>query len=69
MNVDIKFPREKMRALQLFIELKGLSYADELTQAAEALYQKHVPSSVKTFLASKEKTKDDQPDSSASAVE
>ena len=69
MKVEFKFPTEKMRALRLFAKQKGLSYADELTQAAEALYQKHVPSSVKTFLASKEKTKDDQPDPSASAVE
>lgn len=69
MKVEFKFPTEKMKALQMFADQKGLSIEDELVQATEALYQKHVPGSVKAFIASKVKAKDVQPDPSASAVE
>lgn len=69
MKVEFKFPTEKMRALRLFAKQKGLSIEDELVQATEALYQKHVPGSVKAFLACKEMTREAQPDSSPSAVE
>ena len=69
MKVEFKFPTEKMRALRLFAKQKGLSIEDELVQATEALYQKHVPGSVKAFLACKEMTREAQPDTSPSAVE
>ena len=69
MKVEFKFPPEKMRALRLFAKQKGLSIEDELVQATEALYQKHVPGSVKAFLSSKEEVREVQPDPSASAVE
>lgn len=69
MKVEFKFPTEKMRALKLFAKQKGLSIEDELVQATEALYQKHVPGSVKAFLACKEMTREVQSDPSPSAVE
>ena len=69
MKVEFKFPTDKMRALKLFAKQKGLSIEDELVQATEALYQKHVPGSVKAFLACKEMTREVQPDPSPSAVE
>ena len=69
MKVEIKFSAEKMRALKMFAKQKGLSIDDELLQAVEALYQKHVPGSVKAFLVSKEMMREVQPDPSASAVE
>lgn len=69
MKVEFKFPTEKMRALRLFAKQKGLCIEDELVQATEALYQKHVPGSVKAFLACKEMTREVQTDPSPSAVE
>ena len=69
MKVDFKYPTEKYRALELFAEQKGLDVQNELAQAAEALYQKHVPGSVKAFIASKEKPEGASAESASSAVE
>ena len=71
MKVEFKFDTEKMRALKMYTEQKGVSIESELAQAAEALYQKHVPGNVKAFIESKSKgyrPKRKPQDSSASAV-
>lgn len=69
MRVEFKFHTEKFRALKLFVTMKGLDVEDELAQAAEALYQKHVPGNVKAFIASKEKPEGASAESASSAVE
>ena len=53
MKVEFRFDSDKMRALRMYTEQKGISLDDELVQAVEGLYQKHVPSSVKTFIGNK----------------
>lgn len=57
MKVEFKFDSEKMRALKMYTEQKGVSVESELEQAAEALYQKHVPSNVKAFIDGKSRGK------------
>ncbi len=73
MNVEIKLDREKYHALKMSMEQKGTTVEAELAQAAEVLYQKQVPSSVKAFIESKSKGKGYRPKrkpqgTSASAV-
>ena len=73
MKVMFSFDSDKMKALKMYTEQKGISIEDELEQAAEGLYQKQVPSSVKAFIESKSKgkgcrSKRKLQDSSASAV-
>ena len=53
MKVEFKFDSEKMRALKMYTEQKGVSIESELEKAAEALYQKHVPGNVKAFIEGK----------------
>lgn len=53
MKVEFRFDSDKMRALRMYTEQKGISLDDELVQAVEGLYQKYVPSSVKTFIGNK----------------
>ena len=71
MKVEFKFDSEKMRALKMYTEQKGVSIESELEQAAEALYQKHVPGNVKAFIEGKSRgnrAKRKQQNSSPSAV-
>ena len=71
MKVEFKFDSEKMRALKMYTEQKGVSIEAELAQAAEALYQKHVPGNVKAFIEGKSRgnrSKRKPQGSSASAV-
>lgn len=71
MKVEFKFDSEKMRALKMYTEQKGVSIESELAQAAEGLYQKHVPGSVKAFIEGKSRgsrAKRKPQGSSASAV-
>ena len=56
MKVEFRFDSDKMRALKMYTEQKGVSLEEELVQAAEGLYQKHVPASVKAFIGHKVKT-------------
>ena len=72
MNVEIKFDREKYHALKMSMEQKGTTVEAELAQAAEGLYQKHVPASVKAFIGHKAKNRRSRGNpqgSSSSAVE
>lgn len=41
---------EKLLALRMYAEQKGVSIEEELTREAEGLFQKYVPGSVKAFL-------------------
>ena len=55
MKVMFNYDREKMKALEMYAEQKGVSLQDELAQAADNLYQKIVPGNVKAFIASRAK--------------
>lgn len=70
-NIVISYDEEKLCALQLFAEQKGVSIEDELTQTVEGLYQKYVPANVRAFLDMKaegQKPKKKVRGASASAV-
>ena len=72
MKVEFRFDSDKMRALKMYMEQKGVSLEEELVQAAEGLYQKHVPASVKAFIGHKAKNRRPRGNpqgSSSSAVE
>ena len=72
MKVEFHFDGDKMRALKMYTEQKGVSLEEELVQAAEGLYQKHVPASVKAFIGHKAKYRRSRRNpkrSSSSAVE
>ena len=71
MKVMFSFDSDKMKALKMYTEQKGVSIESELEQAAEALYQKHVPGNVKAFIEGKSRgnrTKRKPQNASASAV-
>lgn len=72
MKVMFNYDREKMKALEMYAEQKGVSLQDELAQAADNLYQKIVPGNVKAFIASRAKYRRPRkkpPESSVSAVD
>lgn len=54
-TVCIDFSEEKMEALVQFLEEKGASLGQELTEYTEKLYEKTVPPQVKKFLEAREK--------------
>ena len=48
--IMVGYEEEKLMALRMYAEQKGVSIEEELAQAAENLYQKIVPGNVKAFL-------------------
>ncbi len=46
----VSYEEEKLLALRMYAEQRGVSVEDEMAQTAEALYQKYVPANVRTFL-------------------
>lgn len=69
--IMVGFEEEKLLALRMYAEQKGVSIEDELAQAADNLYQKIVPGNVKAFLDMKtggHKSRKKQQDISSSAV-
>lgn len=69
--IMVGYEEEKLLALRMYAEQKGVSIEEELAQAAEAMYQKIVPSNVRSFLDMKlesQKPKKKERDASASAV-
>jgi hypothetical protein len=67
-TIYVKFDEEKLFALRTYTEQKGISLEEELAQAAEALFQKLVPGSVKAFLDVKNEATKPKKKSSSSAV-
>ena len=57
MKVMFNYDSDKMKALKMYTEQKGVSIEEELQLAAESLYQKHVPASVKAFIGNKSKAR------------
>lgn len=56
--VNVSFEDQKLFAAKLYMEQKGLSFEDEMSKAADALYGKYVPANVREFL---EMSVDSQP--------
>lgn len=48
--IMVSYEEEKLLALRMYAEQRGVSVEDELAQTAEALYQKYVPANVRSFL-------------------
>lgn len=69
--IMVGYEEEKLLALRMYAEQKGVSIEEELAQAADNLYQKIVPGNVKAFLEMKtggQKPGKKQRDISSSAV-
>lgn len=49
-NVTLTFDEEKLSALKLYLEQKGLTLDSELTAAVENIYVKIVPSHVRDYI-------------------
>ena len=48
--IMVSYEEEKLLALRMYAEQRGVSIEEELTQAAEAMYQKIVPANVRAFV-------------------
>ena len=48
--IMVSYEEEKLLALRMYAEQRGVSVEEELAQAAEAMYQKIVPANVRAFL-------------------
>lgn len=69
--IMVGYEEEKLLALRMYAEQRGVSVEGELAQAAEAMYQKVVPANVRAFVDMKvesQKPKRKGKDASASAV-
>lgn len=69
--IMVGYEEEKLLALRMYAEQKGVSIEEELAQAAEAMYQKIAPANVRAFVDMKvesQKPKKKPRDTSASAV-
>lgn len=49
-TVSVSYDADKLAALQLYLEQKGITMEAALAQAVDALYAKHVPTGVREFL-------------------
>ena len=49
-TVTVSYDEEKVKALRLYLELKGSKLEDELTKIIETLYTKIVPTGVREYL-------------------
>lgn len=49
-TVTISYDEEKVKALRLYLELKGSKLEDELTKIIETLYTKIVPTGVREYI-------------------
>ena len=70
-HLMVGYEEEKLLALRMYAEQRGVSVEEELAQAAEAMYQKIVPANVRAFVDMKvesQKPKRKGKDASASAV-
>ena len=48
--IMVGYEEEKLLALRMYAEQRGVSVEEELAQAAEAMYQKIVPANVRAFV-------------------
>ena len=69
--IMVGYEEEKLLALRMYAEQRGVSIEEELAQAAEAMYQKIVPANVRAFVDMKvesQKPKKKERGASASTV-
>lgn len=52
-RIMVSYEEEKLLALRMYAEQRGISIEDEMAQTAEALYQKYVPANVRAYLGKK----------------
>ena len=50
-TVTVSFDDEKLSALKMYLEQKGLTVEGELEKSLESLYTKTVPSGVREFIS------------------
>lgn len=51
MNITVSYEEEKLNALKLYLEQKDTTIEEELTAAADSLYNKTVPTGVHEFIS------------------
>lgn len=56
-TITVTFDADKLAAVKMYMEQKGLSFQDEMSKAAEALYGKYVPVNVREFIEMSAKIK------------
>lgn len=69
--IMVGYEEEKLLALRMYAEQRGVSIEEELAQAVEAMYQKVVPANVRAFVDMKvesRKPKRKGKDTAASAI-
>lgn len=49
-SIMVSYEEEKLLALRMYAEQRGVSIEEELAQTAEGMYQKYVPANVRSFL-------------------
>ena len=49
-TINISYDEEKLNALKLYLEQKGMQTENELVKALDALYAKNVPTGVREFI-------------------
>lgn len=49
-TIMVSYEEEKLLALRMYAEQRGVSIEEELAQTAEGMYQKYVPANVRSFL-------------------
>lgn len=50
MTIHISCDEEKLSALKLYLDRKGIQIEDELVKTLDALYEKNVPAGVREFI-------------------
>ena len=67
--IMVGYEEEKLLALRMYAEQKGVSLEEELVQTVDGLYQRIVPGNVRTFLDMKvDRQKHKKPVKSPTAV-
>ena len=67
-TVMVSFDDEKLSALKMYLEQKGLTVEGELEKALESLYTKTVPTGVREFLSMRTGTTDKKKKAPPSAI-
>ena len=49
-TVTISYDEEKVKALRLYLEMKGCKLEDEITKIIDTLYTKTVPAGVREYI-------------------
>lgn len=53
-KINISLESEKLRAINRYMEKKGIDLEDELVDQLEKLYEKHVPANVREYIDEKQ---------------